>query len=110
MLPWSVTATARMPAAATRLTRSFTFTAPSSSEYWVWTWRWTNSADMKRVSADRYRRSREDARRGQPAGRVQPERSETERFEKRAGRVWGEFELEGGPSSLWGRCQPHTTH
>ena len=43
MLPWSVTATARMPAAATRLTRSFTFTAPSSSEYCEWTWRWTKS-------------------------------------------------------------------
>jgi len=65
MFPWSVTATARMPAAATRDTRSFTFTAPSSSEYWVWTWRWTNSAGgMKRVGGDRYRRSREDARHG----------------------------------------------
>ncbi len=39
MLPWSVTATARIPAAATRLTRSLTFTAPSSSEYCEWTWR-----------------------------------------------------------------------
>ena len=46
MFPWSVIATAFISAAAARLTRSFTFTAPSSIEYCVWTCRWTNSDGM----------------------------------------------------------------
>src|SRR5580693_5037549 len=50
MLPWSVSATAFIPPAATRLTRSFTFTAPSSSEYCECTWRWTNSAVIARYA------------------------------------------------------------
>ncbi len=52
MLPWSVTATACMPAADTRLTRSFTFTAPSRSEYCEWTCRWTNSAGIARAGPE----------------------------------------------------------
>src|SRR5271156_2803307 len=59
MFAWSVTATACIPAALTRLTRSLIFTAPSSIEYCVWTCRCVNSA----IVASRYHGRRTNQRR-----------------------------------------------
>ena len=50
MLHWSVTATAGMPASATRLTSGLIRTVPLTSEYSVWTWRWTKAGGMEKVS------------------------------------------------------------
>ena len=70
MLPWSVSATARMPSAFVRAARSLIFSAPSSSEYCEWTWRWTNSA----VTATRTRCLHTVTNARRKAERAAPER------------------------------------
>src|SRR6202035_3679498 len=64
-LPWSVSASAGMPAAAAAAMTSSSRLAPSKRLYWLWRWRWTKS-DMRGRSAPA-----DVTRTAGPAGRFQ---------------------------------------